>query len=73
MAYKGKREWLIKLRKQKGLSQSLTAAMSDMSQSYLNQIELGYIEPNPEFCERIAKTLEFDVRLFDEETVTREA
>lgn len=67
MAYLGKREWLVKLRKDKGLSQSMCAAMSDMSQSYLNKIECGYMKPRQDFAERIARTLDFDVRLFETE------
>ena len=59
MAYIGKREWLTKIRKEKGYSQALTAAMSDISLPTYNQIELGYRMPSETMMKNIAKTLGF--------------
>ena len=57
MVYYGKREWLLKLRKEKGFSQDLTAALSGISQALYHKIEAGYFNPNQEQAARIAETL----------------
>lgn len=67
LAYYGKREWLIKLRKQNGLSQSLCAAMADISQSYLQKIEYGYVIPNQEIKQRITDVLGTEPSVFETE------
>lgn len=57
MAYYGKRDFLIAVRKKTGKSQSLVAALSDISQSTYSQIELGFFDPSPEVVGRVTKVL----------------
>lgn len=59
MAYMGKREWLSRIRTNKGYSQALTAAMSDISLPTYSQIELGYRNPSEKMMASIAATLGF--------------
>lgn len=59
MAYRGKREWLAKIRNSKGFSQGLTAAMAGMSQAMYSKIELGYTDPSKEQAAGIAEALGF--------------
>lgn len=57
MAYYGRREWLRKIRNEKGLSQDMTAALADISQTLYSKIENGFKDPTPEVAERISKVL----------------
>lgn len=57
LAYYGKRDFLIAVRKKTGKSQSLVAALSDISQSTYSQIELGFFDPSPEVVGRVTKVL----------------
>ena len=57
MAYYGKRDWLVRIRKNKGLSQDMTAALSDISQTHYSKIENGFTDPSPEVVERVCKVI----------------
>ena len=62
------RNWLIQLRKEKGLSQTQVAAKASISQNYYSCIE-NY-DRNPRICvaKRIAAVLDFPwTRLFETE------
>lgn len=58
MAYYGKRQWLRKIRTDKGLSQDMVAVLAEISQTYYSKIEVGYIDPTPETVEKISKVLD---------------
>ena len=63
------RQWLINIRKSKGLSQYKVAREANISQSYYAEIEGGY-RGNPlnvNIAKSIAKVLDFDWTLFYEE------
>lgn len=57
LAYYGKRDFLIAVRKKTGKSQQLVAALSDISQSSYSQIEQGFYNPPPEVVNRVTKVL----------------
>lgn len=73
MAYLGKRQWLLKVRKEKGFSQALTGAMAGISQPMYNYIELGYKNPSKEQAAGIAEALgiTYDDFIRNEETEGR--
>lgn len=64
MAYYGKREWLRKIREGKKLSQDMTAALADISQTHYSKIENGFADPTPEVVSRICKVLEISADEF---------
>ena len=55
-----KREWLIKIRKDKGLTQVQVAKLSQISQQLYNFIENGNRGVSVETGKKIAKVLGFD-------------
>lgn len=68
-------DWLIELRKNKGLSTYETAEQSGISQSYYSAIENEKrgCPLNPDIAKAIAKTLEFDwTRFYEQEKNTEE-
>ena len=72
MAYFGKREWLVKISKEKNISQGLLAAECDTSQAMYSRIELGFSDPSDELAQKIADYLGFPVERFKEEKAKRE-
>jgi len=73
MAYFGKNEWLVKIRKEKNISQGLLAAECGCSQAMYSRIELGFSDPSEELAQKIADYLGFPVERFREEKAKREA
>lgn len=58
------REWLINIRKIKGLTQKDVAALCGISRSYYADIEQGTRNPKPSTAQDIGGTLGFDWTLF---------
>lgn len=67
MAYYGCREWLKELRMNKGYSQSMLAAICEMTQTSYANIELGYRKASRKYAEKIAAALGFPIERFEEE------
>ncbi|MDZ5712648.1 helix-turn-helix domain-containing protein [Jeotgalibacillus haloalkalitolerans] len=59
-----KREWLIELRKSKGLTQQKVADQSFIDRSYYSQLENGLRDPSPSVAENIAQVLDFNFMRF---------
>lgn len=59
-----KRDWLIKKRNQRGLSQLEVAKIVDVTQQFYAYIENGTRRPGPEIAQKIADVLDFDWTLF---------
>ena len=55
-----KREWLIKHREDKKLSQCSVAKLCDITQQMYGAIENGKRRPSPELAQKIGKILNFD-------------
>ena len=55
-----KREWLIKLRQKKSLSQEEVAKLCDTTQMTISNIENGIRRPSPSLAQKLAKVLNFD-------------
>lgn len=55
-----KREWLIKFREARGLTQTEVAKLCDVTQQMYGQIENGKRRPGPDLAIRIGKALNFD-------------
>jgi transcriptional regulator with XRE-family HTH domain len=53
------RDWLIKLRKKKGLTQVEVAEKAGISQPSLCDIERGVTSPRPDTAKKIAEVLDF--------------
>ncbi len=62
------REWLERIRTEKGLSQAETAKQSGIVQQSYQLIESGVNTPRPETAKRIAAVLGFSwVRFYEDE------
>lgn len=61
------REWLIKIREEKGLSQGKVAALAGMSQPAYWEIEKGQTNPKPRTAKKIGAVLEFPWTRFFED------
>ena len=62
------REWLVKIREEKGLSQAAVAKQSGIVQQSYQQIESGKYGPKIENAKRIAAALGFPwTRFFEED------
>ena len=61
------REWLIKTRKKRGLTQQEVAEFIDKSPALYSAIEMGNRKPSPEVAKKIGKLLDFDWTIFYEE------
>lgn len=61
------RHWLIKLRKERGLSQYQLADMVGISRSYYSEIEVGAKTPGGRTAKKLADFLGFDMDVFYEE------
>lgn len=61
-----KREWLIKLRGKKKLSQMEVAKLSDVTQQMYGAIENGKKRPSPDLAIKLGKILKFDWKKFYE-------
>jgi putative transcriptional regulator len=60
------RGWLIKLRKDLGLTQQQAAKLIGISRSYYGEIEAGLKNPSGKMAKKIAETFGFDMaRFFD--------
>ena len=60
------RDWLVELRKSKGLTQEVTAKKAHIARSYYTRIELGDYRPPVGTAMRIAEALDFDwVRFYE--------
>ena len=55
-----KREWLIKIREQKELSQASVSKLVDVTQQCYGAIENGRRRPSPDLAKKIGKVLNFD-------------
>lgn len=62
----GKRDWLIKMRKERNLDQQDVAELIGTTQQFYNYVENGKRRPSPEVAIKIGKILNFDWRLFYE-------
>lgn len=65
------RDWLIKLRKDKGLCGSKIAELANISYAHYNFIENGRRRPSPDVAKRIANVLGFPAnwyKLLEKET-----
>ena len=62
-----KRDWLIKKRKAKKISQEELALKCDVSQVTIARIETGERRPSPELSKKIADVLNFSWTKFYEE------
>lgn len=62
-----KRDWLIRIRKEKGLRQADVAKHANIAGSYYSSIERGERTPADDTAELIANYLGFDKKKFDEE------
>ncbi|MDB5054999.1 MAG: xre family transcriptional regulator [Bacilli bacterium] len=58
------REWLIKIRDTKGLTQLQVATDSGISRSYYSGIEIGSRNASPKAAKAIARTLGFNWTAF---------
>ena len=54
------RDWLVELRKSKGLTQEVTAQKAHIARSYYTRIELGEYRLPVGTAMRIAEALDFD-------------
>ena len=60
------REWLVRLREAKGMTQKALAEQVKISQPSMCDIEQGVNTPRPDTAKRIAQVLGFDwTRFFD--------
>lgn len=55
-----KREWLIKAREDKGLTQTEVAKLADVTPQFYYYVEHGERRPSPEIAQKIAKVLGCD-------------
>lgn len=55
-----KREWLIKLREKRKLSQKEVSELLNVTQQMYSYIEVGKRRPSPELAQKIARVLNFD-------------
>ena len=62
-----RRVWLISKRLEKGLNQIELAEKVGISNRTLSNIELGNTRPGGEVAYKIAKCLDFDMKIFYEE------
>lgn len=60
------RQWLVAIRKVKGLSQYDVADQTGISRSYYGSIELGVRNPKPRDAKVIGNAMGFDWTLFYE-------
>lgn len=58
------REWLVKLRELKGLTQKEVASRAGISRSYYSGIEVGTRNTKPDVAQNIGEVLGFDWTLF---------
>lgn len=63
-----KREWLIKYREKRRLSQLDVAKLVDVTQQHYGYIENGLRRPSPQVAQKIAKILNFDWTKFYSKT-----
>ena len=61
-----RRDWLIKYREKKGLSQSDVAKQTEITQQMYSYIENGTRRPRPELAKKIADILNFSWTRFYE-------
>lgn len=59
-----KRDWLIKKRREKNFTQAELAKLVNVSNKTISKIELGERNPSGELALRIARVLNFDMKLF---------
>jgi transcriptional regulator with XRE-family HTH domain len=64
------REWLISIRKMKGMSQKAAAEAAGVSQPTYWEYEHGISTPTPAIAKRIGAALGFDWTLFYEDAHT---
>lgn len=66
----GKREWLIKARKERGYKQNEFAKMVNLSKNYLCSIESGDRRPSGKVALRISRALGFPMeKFFEDESI----
>ncbi|SFT03800.1 helix-turn-helix domain-containing protein [Marininema halotolerans] len=58
------RSWLVKLRKEKGMTQKDVACKAGLSRNYYSEIEKGIKTPAGKTAKRLGNTLGFDMSLF---------
>lgn len=59
-----KREWLVKIRREKGFTQESLAAAAGVKRTTYNRYETGARTPDPLTASKIADVLEFDCGYF---------
>ncbi|ADU32080.1 helix-turn-helix domain-containing protein [Evansella cellulosilytica] len=62
-----RREWLIKLRKSKGLTQEQVASAAFIDRAFFSQVETGKRNPGFDVAANIANVLDFDPMIFFQE------
>ncbi|MEN2767900.1 helix-turn-helix domain-containing protein [Ornithinibacillus xuwenensis] len=67
-----KREWLITIRKSQNMTQEQVSNEAFIDRSYYSQLENGKRNPGIEVAINIAKVLDFDPRLFFEESLLKD-
>ncbi len=55
----GKRDWLIQMRKEKGMYQRDIAAVAGISEQHYSMIESGSRRPSPSVAKKVAGILDF--------------
>ncbi len=65
------REWLIELRRSKGLTQTAVAEMAGISRAYYAQLESDQRNPSIKVAIRLARLLAFDWTSFYEHNLLR--
>ena len=55
----GKRDWLIQMRKEKGMYQRDIAAAAGISEQHYSMIESGSRRPSPSVAKKVAGILDF--------------
>ncbi|MBT9282087.1 MAG: helix-turn-helix transcriptional regulator [Hydrogenibacillus schlegelii] len=66
------RDWLVELRKQKGMTQEEVAKKVKINRSFYTQIENGTRNPSVDTAQKIAGLLSFDWTLFFEASSHKE-
>jgi len=67
-----KREWLIRKRKEKGLSQEELGQLCDTTQMMISNIENGIRRPSTKLAQKLANVLDFKWTVFYEKDCREE-
>ena len=59
---------LVSIRQSKGMTQAFVSSSADVSRSHYANIERGYTVPSVSTAKKLGKALDFDWKLFFEES-----